>query len=596
MLRDYQQDALGATTEHLSKSKESCVIEAATGAGKSHIIAALAEWWQTKSDKPVLCLAPSAELVKQNHSKYIDTGAKASFFSASVGIRCLRQPVVFGTPMTVYNKIDRVAAQRIGMVVIDEAHNITPTIKEIIGKLRKINENLRVVGLTATPYRTNEGYIYKVNIDGKIEPLAIDPYFTKLVYRITTDELLDRGFLTPPTTDIGECYATENLKKNSSGKFTSESVASVYESERRKTARIIESVIEKSANRKAVMVFAASIEHAREVMKSLPTDQSLLITGGMPKRERNEALAGFKQGKYKYIVNRDVLTTGFDAPHVDVVAVLRRTESPGLFQQIIGRGMRLHEDKQDFLLLDFAKNIENHCPDGDLFSPELVVRDTKKDGVPITVTCPDCSGENEFKARENPDGFGYSADGYFLDLTGAKLDMPSHHGRRCQSTTLFRGLFEQCNYRWTSKECPSCLHLNDIAARYCEKCKHEIIDPNEKLEIEYQKIKRSAQIPTADKVISWFCRDRTSKAGNDMLQITWKTECRTFDAYYMSKHKSDWLKLNQAVFGDVVVSTPIEFVRYLDHGKMPRTITASKPKGNNFFRVHKYNEEIQCQD
>ena len=65
-----------------------------------------------------------------------------------------------------------------------------------------------------------------------------------------------------------------------------------------------------------------------------------------------------------------MLTTGFDASHVDVIAILRATESVGLMQQIIGRGLRIDAGKKDCLVLDYAENIERHCPDGDVFNPE----------------------------------------------------------------------------------------------------------------------------------------------------------------------------------------------------------------------------------
>ena len=102
------------------------------------------------------------------------------------------------------------------------------------------------------------------------------------------------------------------------------------------------------------MLFAATVRHAEEVMASLPPDLSAMITGDTPKGERASIIARFKARRIKYLVNVAVLTTGFDAPHVDVIAILRKTESVGLLQQIIGRGLRLHDDKRDCLVLDYA--------------------------------------------------------------------------------------------------------------------------------------------------------------------------------------------------------------------------------------------------
>ena len=82
------------------------------------------------------------------------------------------------------------------------------------------------------------------------------------------------------------------------------------------------------------MIFAATVPHANEVMQSLPRGNSALVTGETPKAEREQILKAFKARQIKYLVNVSVLTTGFDASHVDVIAILRATESVGLMQQV----------------------------------------------------------------------------------------------------------------------------------------------------------------------------------------------------------------------------------------------------------------------
>ena len=86
----------------------------------------------------------------------------------------------------------------------------------------------------------------------------------------------------------------------------------------------------------------------------------------------------FKAQKFKYIVSVGTLTTGFDSPHVDTIAVLRATESASLFQQIIGRGLRLCDGKSDCLVLDYASNIERHELEGDLFTPKITAYRAKE--------------------------------------------------------------------------------------------------------------------------------------------------------------------------------------------------------------------------
>lgn len=88
------------------------------------------------------------------------------------------------------------------------------------------------------------------------------------------------------------------------------------------------------------MIFAATVEHAREVTGLLPVGRAALITGETPGPERDRIIEAFKAQAYRYLVNVAVLTTGFDAPHVDLIAILRPTESVSLYQQIVGRGLR----------------------------------------------------------------------------------------------------------------------------------------------------------------------------------------------------------------------------------------------------------------
>ena len=484
------------------------MIEAATGAGKSHIIAALAETVHGISKKNVLCLAPSAELVVQNKEKYLLTGNKASVFSASVGEKSLRWPVVFGTPMTVKNQINKFG-ECFAMVVIDECHGVTPTVRKIIDEIRSKNPMLRVVGMSATPYRLGDGYVFDQWPDGRKEEQAKEPYFTRLLYRITAQSLIAQGFLTRPVMGSigGEKYDTLNMKLNARGQFDAADVDRAYHGQGRKTAKIIADIVAKSADRQGVLIFAATVRHAKECLESLPKELTAMVSAETPKKDRERILRDFKARKIKYLVNVSVLTTGFDAPHVDVIAMMRATESVGLMQQIIGRGLRLDDGKEDCLVLDYAENVDRHCPDGDLFNPKIKVRGDGETAH-LKCECPHCGGENQFSARPNKERYGISIDGYFEDLDGNKVatdegPIPAHMGRRCQHYSLVKNELVRCNYRWTGKECPKCQTDNDIAARYCVSCKAELVDPNEKLRIEFRERKKDPYQRQCDKVLRW---------------------------------------------------------------------------------------------
>ena len=168
-LRPYQRKAVDAALSWLKRSIDPCLIDAAPAAGKSFMIAAIANALHSMSGKRVLCLAPSAELVKQNHEKYLMTGEPASIFSASAGTKSTRNVVIFGTPGTVKNSISRFCKQGpdgFCAVIVDECHGLTPTIRAIIDTMREANPNLRVIGLSGTPYRLGSGYVFRVWPDG----------------------------------------------------------------------------------------------------------------------------------------------------------------------------------------------------------------------------------------------------------------------------------------------------------------------------------------------------------------------------------------------------------------------------------------------
>lgn len=555
---------------------------------KSHIIAAVAQTiHEISKGKHILCLAPSAELVVQNSEKYELTGNPFSLFSASVGQKSLRHPVVFGTPLTVKNKINRFGDQ-FAMVIIDECHGITPTIKSIIDAMREKNPRLRVVGMTATPYRMNEGYIFSQWPDGKPvgEHERLDEtYFESCVDRITARELIDQGFLTPPLVGgiQAEAYHTLGMELNNRDQFDQADIDQAFHGQGRKTAAIIADIVAQARDRQGVMIFAATVRHAHECLESLPAGLSAIVTSDTPKHEREEIIERFKAREIKYLVNVSVLTTGFDAPHVDVVAMLRATESVGLLQQIIGRGLRLSDGKDDCLILDYAENLERHCPDGDIFTPTIKARERSGDVKYITCKCPICNAENTFKARPNTEGYNTNERGYFCDMDGEEImtdygALPAHFGRRCQSKTIVGGEVVQCANRWTSKDCPHCDASNDIAARYCFECKGEIVDPNEKLRIEFKAMKKDPTRRQTDKVLNFEMNQTMSRSGRQQYRIDVITQYRKF---------SYWVPINPTWSKGRLQAMMLADLK----GSPPGTITYQKNPDNNFYDVLAYNRK-----
>lgn len=590
-LRYYQQAGHDAVIDFIKKSTLPCLIEAETGSGKSHMIAAIAQTFYEMSGKHVLCTAPNVDLVRQNTEKFMATGNKASIFSASIG-KSLKHPVVFGTPLTVLNQIHKFD-EHFGMIIIDECHGITPTIQSIIEKIKGKNNNLRVVGLSATPYRLNTGLIYAIDEHGEPSPESecTDPYFTKKVYTIGGRELIDGGFLTRPIIGAihSEHYDTLNMRINSMGKFYQEDIDRAYTGQDRKTAGIIADIVNQSRYRQGVMIFAATVQHAKECMSSLPKEISRMIGGdiNMNKDQRKKLVADFKKQEFKYLVSVGTMTTGVDFTHVDVIAMMRATESIALLKQCIGRGLRIHPDKDDVLVLDYAENIERHCgEDADIFSPKIKAYKAKSAGKGIKAKCEQCGVVNEFSARKNDDGFGVDENGYFTDLDGNRIEsefgaFPAHYGRRCLGLDIKGKAANRCEYRWTSKKCPHCEAENDIAARYCSECKGELVNPNDKLIADYRARKADPYSMQCDKVLSWHPRQTLSAAGNECLAVDFTTTGRSFTVWFQVRSGKAFL-----------IKEYDKFMNATQGGEvMPETVTYKREKDSVFYRIHAYNQE-----
>lgn len=586
-LRPYQHGAVDAALDWMRRSIEPCLIDAAPAAGKSFMIAAIAsELHRISGGKRILCLAPSAELVKQNAEKYKFTGEKCSIFSASAGAKSVKNVVVFGTPVTVKNSIEKFKRDY-AAIIIDECHGLTPTIRGIIDEMRSTQPNLRVLGLSGTPYRMGSGYIFHMWPDGRSngDDTTRDPYFVKCVYRVSAREMLDQGFITPM--EIGKPgssgYDTSGIELLPNGTLNHETVERAFMGHGRLTAQIVSDVINQSRSRPGgVMYFAATIAHAKEVLASLPAENSALVTGDMPTKERDAIIQRYRNQKIRHLVNVGTLTTGFDVSHTETIALLRYTESASLLQQIMGRAWRLHPGKDTSLLLDYANNIEEHMPDGDLYNPEIRAGKVSK-SERIDAECPDCGNINQFSLNADYKHYQYDKHGYCIDEFGLPLisehgPVARHFGRRCfgMVRTGDKGEYDRCGYYWTHKECLQCSEKNDVTARHCRSCKAELIDPNKKL-VSFAEYKKNPKAKQCDIVLSMKVRDSTSNRGNKTKRVDFVTPYRKFSVWFLpdaryDKGIKDWQK----------------FCHYTDGGShAPHTIMYQKDE-SGYFKILGY--------
>jgi DNA repair protein RadD len=287
-------------------------------------------------------------------------------------------------------------------------------------------------------------------------------FFRRCVFEQSLGAMVRAGWLSPPTVVDAPvaAYDFSQLElRAGAAAYAQADVEAVLKDQARVTPGIVANLVELARERQGVMVFAASVRHAKEVLALLPAGVSALVTGETDGADRDAIIARFKARELKFLVNVSVLTTGFDAPHVDLIALLRPTESASLFQQIVGRGLRLCDGKTDCLVLDYTG--QGH----DLFHPDIQEDRPSPLAVPVTVACPECGHDNEF--------WGLVEHGEIVE----------HFGRRCQGAHLDgrSGAYVRCPFRFRYKTCGACGAENDTAARTCAACGAALVDDDRKL-------------------------------------------------------------------------------------------------------------------
>lgn len=358
--RPYQEEALDALDEHMrTKETNPCVV-IPTGGGKSLLIAWAIQRW--KHDYPpfrCMILAHRKELVEQNADelKGLWPGGDVGIYSAGLRQRDLDASVT-------YASIDSVATRAgefppFDLLLIDEAHRIPARgegkYRSFIADAKAISPHLRVVGFTATPYRMGMGAICHE-----------DHILQEICYEAHIGSLIDDGFLCGLRAKVGvELPDLSDVRRNSGGDYVQKALAEATDVPDVVQAAIREAMAAIQAEgRKSVVFFCVDVDHCHAVSRELRRYgiEAPIVTGKTRRAERDRIAEYFKQGRYRALCNVNVYTEGFNAKRVDCVVLLRPTLSAGLFAQMVGRGLRLHPQKEDCLVLDYARCIETHGP------------------------------------------------------------------------------------------------------------------------------------------------------------------------------------------------------------------------------------------
>ena len=392
-LRPYQEAAISAIYHYFSCEDGNPLIVMPTGTGKSVVLSAFLrraiEGW---SETRVLVLTHVKELIQQDYAALIRMWptAPAGIYSAGLNKRDINAQVLFAGIQSIHKHAYKV--QRCDLVIIDEAHllsaNDNGMYRKFLKQLREINPHLKVIGFTATPYRLDVGLLHE----------GENRLFTDIAYDLSILDMIQQGYLCPVVPKRTKTQFDLSNVGTRGGEFIAGQLESAVDIDEINQSAVNE-IVEWGKDRGSWLIFCTGVSHANHIRDAIREHgiSCETVLGDTPSADRSKILSDFKLGKIRAITNVGVLTTGFDAPGTDLIALLRPTKSTGLYVQMLGRGTRLANGKDDCLVLDFAGNTERHGP------LDLIKGKSKKksseEGTPPVKTCPECDTINAASAR-----------------------------------------------------------------------------------------------------------------------------------------------------------------------------------------------------
>lgn len=360
-LRPYQEECVDKCVAFLKDStkKHNGLVVASTGMGKSLVIAAIAQ----RMDCKVLVFCPSIEILKQNYEKGISYGLDCAIYSASAGKKEIAT-VTYVTIGSVKNQAE--LFKDFQVIITDECHLCNPK----HGTYKRFFKELPVksIGLTATPYRLEstpnmDFKTKKIKGKGTTSLRMLNKFrgaiYKEIIYNIETGYLVNEGYLsyinyydiTPPW------IKNHKFKQNTSGADYDEKALMMFN----KLNRFNEYVVEilnrllrpKSGKpRNGILVFTRFVSDAQEIAAQVQGAD--WISGDCDKKEREQKLIDFKEGRIKVLINASILTTGYDRPDLDTVVLATPTMSLAKYSQIIGRGIRISDRKENSWFVDLC--------------------------------------------------------------------------------------------------------------------------------------------------------------------------------------------------------------------------------------------------
>jgi len=345
-----------------SKKPHPSIIVAPTAFGKSIVIAEIAH----RLGEKLLVIQPSKELLEQNYNKFINLGGKASIYSAAMGEKEIGD-VTYATIGSIVNIAHKFHTLGISKVIIDECDRFP---REPDGMLRRFLTAAKithVLGLTATPLKL------QTNMDAHFRPFSKlvmltskskkGNYFKDIIHVAQIKEMCDLGFWSPLQYESYDFDTGALVYNSTNAEFTDESIKRAYK-QQDISGKIIKRISELS-DRKSILIAVPSIEEAKELSTRLPSCEA--VFSGMPDSDRNRIIEDFKALRLRIVVQVTILSVGFDHPQLDCIITGRPTASLSWWYQFVGRVTRIHNEKENGLVIDFVGSVPKFGKVEDLY-------------------------------------------------------------------------------------------------------------------------------------------------------------------------------------------------------------------------------------
>lgn len=413
---DFQNEAVDSIFNYFENNAGNPLVVMPTGTGKSVVIATfLKKAFQMYGNQKIQVLTHVQELISQNHKRFkqVWPQAPAGINSSGLKQRDIHFPIIFGGIKSVAKHWEKFG--RVDLIIVDEAHLVSEkesaVYRQYIDNLLSVNPYLKVIGLTATPWRQGVGCLTNGGI------------FTDICIDMTTPAHFQRfiaeGFLSPLIPKRMHNYLDVTGVHMLGGEFNLKELQLKVDKEEITYAALKET-LEFGSDRKRWLIFCSGVDHSihvSEILNSMGIACEA-VHSKLSNSERKKILDDYENGLLRAVTNNNVLTTGFDSPAIDLLVILRPSQSVILWGQMLGRGDRAYYEgdydlttldgrfaaikqggKENCLVLDFAGNTQRLGP---IDMPRAPRKKGEKSGPSPVKACPGCSIYIHISATECP--------------------------------------------------------------------------------------------------------------------------------------------------------------------------------------------------